>query len=243
MLLVLLFAGGVALLAPSGTERAAGHASGRFPDLEGLGVGVDVATFRQSLGRPEVTGEVVPGAPWTETVWVTPHWAVQTVSGADGTVALYSVTTRDAAWHPTLRALEEPGAGPLREGLGTQSFAEYGFGARPGAVSAFRGDGPVYWYSESHPGRAGGTVVLTASETGFNRAGPERIPGSPIRCSTGPLCEVGQVRFARLAGVRHALAVTTVTVLDEHRLPVRQLPSSFRFGPDLDATSLVDPVP
>ncbi len=200
--------------------------------LSHLTVGMSVERFRDKLGTPYVTRRVDAGPRrWTESLWLSKLYAAQTLSDGSGSVALYSMTTRDQSV-----ALRDPRFGAE---LGRSHFTDYNqLRLDAHDVTSWKGRGTDWFYSEAHGLGAPGfeTIVLTASssgdESGYAKSGvPTDFPY--VLCKR-PLCSAPPNIIKDLSRLRNRLLVTTYTVVDPERLPLDTLPGEFRFGPDRD---------
>jgi hypothetical protein len=144
------------------------------------------------------------------------------------------MTTRDHSFAPRDELFGVP--------LGTHPASDYGHFTLGADVTSWKGPGVDYFYSEGHAlnGSNGGKMlVLSASAAGLGQAAA--ATDFPFVLCGRPLCPVPSDAAADLSRLRERLRVTTYTVIDVDRLPLRALPATgdFRFGPDWDTVASI----
>ena len=224
VLLVVAVVFGTAGVITSGDAQTVDEA-----DLAQLDQGQSLSFYnRVLLGEPQITR---PLGQFTEKVWITDRFAVQAVV-RDDEVLGYSITTRSADFHPTMKVTA------VR--LGQTHFQETprsGVSVLVGLINTVSGN---WWYSEAVP--PGGathfiTYVFTASWAGVGELG-NLTPNDMARLAApamknchpaGPLCGPVDTTASGISQIRSALAISTCSVLGPD-LTLEQLPVGFQFG-------------
>ena len=201
-----------------------------------LAAGVQLTYFKECLGDPAFRTE---GEAFDEHIFVHDAFYVQAITDRNGTVTLYSVTTRAEDFRPVLGIRQ--GTPTLQVTLGRDTFAAVG--TAPGSRGGYAGARRFHYWESHYLGNPGlyQTYIVSVNDAGYIGAGGNFV--AAVR-ALSVLESEEELPAAAEEGARELLdRFAAETVVNTYSVASPQFPlelQGMRFGPNKDQVRVLD---